>query len=88
MRRLPVAVLVLWGSIAPSSLLVSAGPSLAAGALPQPVAFDDGSSGGHRHGRRTQDTKSKPADTPAKPIVPETEAQHRAYIQQYGFGMH
>ena len=88
MRLLPIAILAALGSVPPSSLLLSASRSLAAGALLQPVAFDDAPSGGHRHGRKTQDAKSKPADTPAKPIVPETEAQHRAYLQQYGFGMH
>ncbi len=68
--------------------LLAGSPTRAADASVQPAAFDDPSSGGgHRHGPKNQDTaKSRPADTPAKPFVPETDAQHRAYLQQYGFG--
>ena len=83
MRILPF---VLSAACLTPSLLAS--PTRAADASIQPAAFDDPSSGGgHRHGPKNRDsTKSRPADTPAKPFVPETDAQHRAYLQQYGFG--
>jgi hypothetical protein len=83
MRMSPYAVLVAACS---APLLLAPVPSGALEANVQQVGFGDPSSGGHRHQRKTDDSKPAPADTPAKPIVPETEAQHRAYLNQYGFG--
>ena len=45
-----------------------------------------GFGGGHRHGNTTDSTSSKKPEPPHAPPPPETAAQHKAYLNRYGFG--
>ena len=41
---------------------------------------------GHRHSNTTDSTSSKKPEPPHAPPPPETAAQHKAYLNRYGFG--
>ena len=44
--------------------------------------------GGHRHGNKPEDAPStRKAEAPHAPPPPETAAQHKAYLNRYGFGL-
>ena len=81
MRTRVFAALALSGAMAVATPPAQAAAPDASDVTIQRVGF-----GGHRHGKSEDSTSTKKPEAPHPPPPPETAAQHKAYLNRYGFG--
>ncbi len=81
MRTLVFAALAVSGGVTVMTPAAQAAAPDIGDVAVQRVGF-----GGHRHGNKPDASTKKP-EAPHPPPPPETAAQHKAYLNRYGFGL-